>query len=48
MDYTKIFLIFGFSIALYIVFLFLGFYLRNRNLLAQNIEKEKEKLNSTK
>ena len=43
MDYTKIFLIFGFSIALYLAFLFLGFQLRNKNLLAQNIKKEKEK-----
>jgi len=41
MDYTKFFLILGFSIALYIAFLFLGFTLRNKNLLAQNIKKEK-------
>ena len=41
MDYTKLFLIFGFSIALYIAFLFLGFFLRNKNLLAQNIKQEK-------
>ena len=41
MDYTKLLLIFGFSIALYIAFLFLGFLLRNKNLLAQNIKQEK-------
>ena len=41
MDYTKLLLIFGFSIALYIAFLFLGFILRNKNLLAQNIKQEK-------
>ncbi len=41
MDYTKIFLILGFSILLYIAFLFLGFFLRDKNLIAQNIKKEK-------
>jgi hypothetical protein len=41
MDYTKIFLILGFSIAIYIAFLFLGFLLRDKNLIAQNIKKEK-------
>ena len=41
MDYTKVFLILGFSIALYIAFIFLGFFLRDKNLKAQNIKKEK-------
>ena len=41
MDYIKIFLILGFSIGLYIAFLFLGFFLRDKNLIAQNIKKEK-------
>ena len=41
MDFTKFFLILGFSIALYIAFLFLCFLLRDKNLIAQNIKKEK-------
>ena len=41
MDYTKIILILGFSIALYIAFLLLGFFLKDKNLIAQNIKKEK-------
>ena len=41
MDYTKIFLILGFGIAIYIAFLILGFLLRDKNLIAQNIKKEK-------
>jgi hypothetical protein len=38
MDSTKLFLIFGFSFIIYIAFLFLGFFLRNKNLKAQNKE----------
>ena len=41
MDYTKIFLILGFSISIYIAFLSLGFLFREKNLIAQNIKKEK-------
>jgi len=41
MPYKTVFLILGFSISLYLAFLFLGFFLRDKNLIAQNIKKEK-------
>ena len=40
MDISKIFLIFGTSLIIYIAFLFLGFFLKNKNLKAQNLQKE--------
>ena len=40
MDISKIVLIFGISLVLYIAFLFLGFFLKNKNLKAQNLKKE--------
>ena len=40
MDITKFFLIFGIGVIIYLIFLFLGFVLRNKNLNAQNSYKE--------
>ena len=40
MDISKIVLIFGISFLIYIAFLFLGFFLKNKNLKAQNLKKE--------
>ena len=40
MDISKIVLIFGMSLLIYFVFLFLGFFLKNKNLKAQNLKKE--------
>ena len=40
MDILKIVLIFGLSLLIYFVFLFLGFFLKNKNLKAQNLKKE--------
>ena len=42
MDISKIILIFGISLLIYFVFLFLGFFLKNKNLKAQNIKKEEQ------
>ena len=42
MDISKIFLIFGISLLIYFTFLFLGFFLKNKNLKAQNLKKEEE------
>ena len=41
MDNTKLILIFVIGVLIYIAFLFLGFFLRNKNLKAQNIKKGK-------
>ena len=48
MDISKIVLIFGISLLIYTAFLFLGFFLKNKNLKAQNLKKEEQIINSTK
>ena len=48
MDISKIVLIFGISLLIYFAFLFLGFFLKNKNLKAQNLKKEKQINNATK
>ena len=48
MDISKIVLIFGLSLLIYFAFLFLGFFLKNKNLKAQNLKKEEQIINSTK
>jgi len=40
MDISKIVLIFSISLLIYFSFLFLGFFLKNKNLKAQNLKKE--------
>ena len=40
MDISKIFLIFAISLLIYFAFLFLGFFLKNKNLESQNLKKE--------
>ena len=40
MDISKIVLFFGISLLIYFSFLFLGFFLKNKNLKAQNLKKE--------
>ena len=40
MDISKIVLIFGISLLIYFAFIFLGFFLKNKNLKAQNLKKE--------
>ena len=39
MDSTKLILIFGISLLIYFAFMFLGFFLKNKNLEAQNLKK---------
>ena len=48
MDISKIVLIFGISLLIYFAFLFLGFFLKNKNLKAQNLKKEEQIINGTK
>ena len=48
MDISKIVLIFGIGILIYSTFLFLGFFLKNKNLKAQNLKKEEQIINATK
>ena len=48
MDISKIVLIFGISLLIYSAFLFLGFFLKNKNLKAQNLKKEEQIINATK
>ena len=48
MDISKIVLIFGISLLIYFTFLFLGFFLKNKNLKAQNLKKEEQIINSSK
>ena len=48
MDISKIVLIFGMSLLIYFAFLFLGFFLKNKNLKAQNINKKEQIINDTK
>ena len=40
MDISKIVLIFGISLLIYFAFMFLGFFLKNKNLKAQNLKKD--------
>ena len=40
MDISKVVLIFFISLLIYFAFMFLGFLLKNKNLKAQNLEKE--------
>ena len=47
MDISKIVLIFGISLIIYFAFLFLGFFLKNKNLKAQNLKKEEQIINAT-
>ena len=46
MDISKIVLIFGISLLIYFAFLFLGFFLKNKNLKAQNLKKEEQVINA--
>ena len=48
MDVSKIVLIFGISLLIYFTFLFLGFFLKNKNLEAQNLKKEEQIINANK
>ncbi len=48
MDISKIVLIFAISLLIYFAFLFLGFFLKNKNIKAQNLKKEEQIINSTK
>ena len=48
MDISKIVLIFGISLLIYFAFLFLGFFLKDKNIKAQNLKKEEQIINSTK
>ena len=48
MDISKIVLIFGISFLIYFAFLFLGFFLKNKNLRAQNLKKEEQIINAAK
>ena len=48
MDISKIVLIFVISLLIYFSFLFLGFFLKNKNLKAQNLKKEEQIINSSK
>ena len=47
MDMSKIVLIFGISLLIYFAFVFLGFFLKNKNLKAQNLKKEEQIINAT-
>ena len=48
MDISKVVLIFVISLLIYFAFLFLGFFLKNKNLKAQNLKKEEQIINATK
>ena len=48
MDISKIVLIFGISLLIYFAFLFLGFFLKNKNLQAQKLKKEEQIINAKK
>ena len=48
MDISKIVLIFAISLLIYFAFLFFGFFLKNKNLKAQNLKKEEQIINATK
>ena len=40
MDSTKLILIFGISLLIYFAFMCFGFFLKNKNLKAQNLKEE--------
>ncbi len=40
MDISKVVLVFVISFLIYFAFLFLGFFLKDKNLKAQNLKKE--------
>ena len=46
MDISKIVLIFGISLLIYFAFLFLGFFLKEKNLRAQNLKKKEQIINA--
>ena len=48
MDISKIVLIFAISLLIYFAFMFLGFFLKNKNLKAQNLKKEEQIINPMK
>ncbi len=48
MDNSNIILIFGISLLMYFAFLFLGFFLKNKNLKAQNLKNEEQIINARK
>ena len=48
MDISKIVLILGISLLIYSAFLFLGFFLKEKNLKAQNHKKEEQNINASK
>ena len=48
MDISKIILIFSRSLLIYFAFLFLGFFLKNKNLKAQNLKKEEQIIDAKK
>ena len=48
MDISKVVLIFVISLLIYFSFLFLGFFLKDKNLKAQNLKKEEQINNATK
>ena len=48
MDISKIVLIFGMSLVIYLTFMFFGFFLKSKNLKAQNLKKEEQIINATK
>ena len=40
MNSSKLILIFAISLLVYFTFMFLGFFLKNKNLKAQNLKKD--------
>ena len=48
MDISKVVLIFVISLLIYFAFLFLGFFLKDKNLKAQNLKKEEQIIYATK
>ena len=48
MDISKLVLIFVISLLIYFAFLYLGFFLKDKNLKAQNLKKEEQIINATK
>ena len=48
MNISKIVLIIATSLLIYFAFLFLGFFLKNKNLKAQNLKKEEQIINAKK
>ena len=47
MNISKVVLIFVISLLIYFAFLFLGFFLKDKNLKAQNLKKEEQIINAT-